>query len=118
VSRRSDHPADPSRRAGGTGGRRDYQRGHADAVARMGGGGGGRRGCRRLTLLLLPLAPLLAVAVALAKHRYPSGPLGSRRNDPKYAAGHWDAERETPPEHQGGWPGGRRPPLRDNTTTD
>jgi hypothetical protein len=109
------HPVDPSRRAGNTGGRRDYDRGRADAVARM-GGGGSRGGCRWLAMLLLPLAPLLAVAVALAKHRDQSGPLGSRRDNPKHAAGQWDAERETPPEHQGGWPGGRRPPLRDNQT--
>lgn len=48
-----------------------------------------------------------------ARHRAPAGePLGSRRYQPKHAAGEWHPARDESPEPT--WPGGRRPELRDN----
>lgn len=49
----------------------------------------------------------------LARHRAPADePLGSRRHDPRHAAGDWHPGRDEPAAPA--WPGGKRPPLRTN----
>jgi hypothetical protein len=52
----------------------------------------------------------------MGKKHEPTGEhVGSRHLDPKHKAGDWWPNRDDDAvEHQGGWPGGKRPPLRDN----
>jgi len=49
------------------------------------------------------------------KHEPTGEHVGSRHLNPKHKAGDWWPNRDDDAvEHQGGWPGGKRPPLRDN----
>lgn len=140
MASKEPHPIDPSKAKGGKGDPDDYLKGHeaGKKAGESGKGGkrfatdgdtsiGGRGHCREpaiaigvtLALVLFPLALPLVVflAVSMWLARPADGEhLGKRHTDARHREGDWHSDRDADytPGQQGGFPGGRRPPLQDN----